>query len=144
VNPRILILVLMVSAACAQGVPQEGAPVQMAPVTVKAGPLGSIGIRCNLDVGMFAFISDSARIRALVIADVTKDSPGERAGLRAQDHILAIDGIQITDYTISSLKEIGHREKGDTIDLVVLTPGAMTSRTVHVTFGARRPAPKGS
>jgi C-terminal processing protease CtpA/Prc len=117
--------------------------VQMAPVTVKAGPLGSIGIRCNLDVGLFAFVSDSARIRALVIADVTKDSPGARAGLRAQDHILAIDGIQITDYTIRSLKEIGRREKGDAIDLVVLTPGAAASRTVHVTFGARRPAPKG-
>jgi hypothetical protein len=47
------------------------------------------------------------------------------------------------DCTIKSLKEIGGREKGDTIVFEVLTPGARASRTVHVTFGARKVAPKG-
>jgi len=113
----------------------------MAPVTVKAGPLAFIGIRCSVDVGFFGLVSNSAHIRELVIIEVFKDSAGQRAGLLAQDHILRIDGVPITDYSINGLKEIGARERGDTIELVVRGPDGKAPRTVPVTLGTRKTPP---
>jgi C-terminal processing protease CtpA/Prc len=135
-------LLLLASIAAAQDSPPAEAPVQMAPVTVKAGPLGFIGIRCSVSVGLFAFVSSDAHIKDLEIIEVFKDSSAERAGIRAQDHILQIDGISVTDYSIGSLRKIGEKEKGDTIELQLSRPGEKEPRTVVVTLGSRKAPPK--
>lgn len=136
---KLLIAFLLLPLGCAA---QESAPVQMAPVSVKAGPLAFIGIRCSASVGMFGMVSSHAHFRELVIIEVFKDSGGQRAGLLPQDHILRIAGVPITDYSVDTLKEIGDKEKGDVIELEVQSAGAKQPRTVLVTLGARK-APSG-
>jgi hypothetical protein len=134
--------ILIATVAGAQDAPQGGAPVQMAPVTVNAGPLGFIGIRCSASVGMFGLISNNAHIRDLVIVEVFRDSAAQRAGLLAQDRVLRIDGVPITDYSINGLKKIGEKEKGDAMELQVIGPSAQVPRTVQITLGARRALPR--
>jgi len=109
---------------------------------VNAGPLGFIGIRCSASVGMFGLISNNAHIRDLVIVEVFRDSAAQRAGLLAQDRVLRIDGVPITDYSINGLKKIGEKEKGDAMELQVIGPSAQVPRTVQITLGARRALPR--
>jgi C-terminal processing protease CtpA/Prc len=134
-----LVFMLLLSASAdgrAQG--QGAAPVQMAPMTVKAGPLGFIGVRLSVEMGLFGLVSSNAHIKGLVISEVLKDSAAERAGLIVQDTILQIDRVPVTHYTISSLREIGDKEKGDTIEFTVRGPDAKVPRVVQVTLGARK------
>jgi C-terminal processing protease CtpA/Prc len=90
---------------------------------------------------MLGLVSGSAHLKELVIIEVIRDSAAQRANLVAQDRILRIDGIPITDYSINSLKEIGDREKGDMIEFVVMSPAAQAPRIVRVTLGARKMPP---
>jgi C-terminal processing protease CtpA/Prc len=125
-------------AAGAQDAPPAGAPVQLAPVTVKAGPLAFIGIRCAVTVGFFGFVSSDARIKDLVILDVLADSPAQRAGLLARDRVLRIDGVPVTDCTVGDLRRIGEKEKGDRIEFEVSSPDSKAPRSVEVTLGVRK------
>ncbi len=142
VKSRLVPFLLLASTAGAQGVPQGGEPVQMAPLTVTAAPLGFIGIRCSASVGLFGLVSDNAPINELVIVEVIRDSAAQRAGLLAHDRILRIDGIPIAEYSVNSLRRIGEKEKGDTIGLEIGSPDAKASRTVKITLGARKVPPK--
>jgi C-terminal processing protease CtpA/Prc len=132
----LILAVLLLAPAAASS--QESAPVQMAPVSVKAGPLGCIGISCSVDVGMLGLVSNNAHIKGLVIAEVFKDSAAQRAGLLPADRILKIDGVPITTFSINSLRNLGQKEKGDLIELIVLSPNANAPRSVQVTLGARK------
>jgi C-terminal processing protease CtpA/Prc len=110
----------------------------MAPVTVKAGPLGFIGVRLTASTGFLGMVSENAHLKDLVIIDVLKGSPAERAGLSAQDQILKIDGVPVTGLTIRGLREIGDKERGDIVELTVRSPQAKEPRVVQVTLGARK------
>jgi S1-C subfamily serine protease len=71
-----------------------------------------------------------------LVVDVTEDSPADRAGLRAGDLIVAVEGEPLSDdVTLSDL--IQRHEPGDEIELTVLPDGP--KRTVTVTLG-RHPA----
>jgi len=98
--------------------------VQMAPYSVKAGPLGYVGIRCSLDVGMLGLMSGNARIKSMVVSEVFKDSAAERAGIHVRDEVLTVDGVAITQFTINAIKEYGSKEQGDLISLGIRTPGS--------------------
>jgi S1-C subfamily serine protease len=111
--------------------------VQLAPVTVHAGPLGAIGIQCSLDV---AGIFGGGHIRHMDISVVTPGSAAEHAGLRPGDAILQIDGVAVTTYTVAQLRDAVTRGKGDAIVLELLTPGAKASRPVELKLGDRPPA----
>lgn len=130
------------SAAVAEDAPQAAAPVQMAPVNVTAGPLGSVGIRCAVEIGLFALVSGNAHIKGMTISEVVKGSAAEKAGLMAQDRILAIDGTPTTAYTVNDLRKIREKEKGDMMKFVVQGPADKSPRTAEVTLGARRPREK--
>jgi C-terminal processing protease CtpA/Prc len=108
----------------------------MAPYNVKAGPLGYVGIRCSLDVGMLGLISGNARIKSMVVSEVFKDSAAERAGIRVHDEVLSVDGVAITEFTINGIKGYGTKEKGDLISLSIRTPGSQ-QRTLTFQLGPR-------
>jgi C-terminal processing protease CtpA/Prc len=138
---RLISLLLLSSVTVAQAVAEDSVPVQMAPVTVRAGPLGFIGVRLSASTGFIGLVSGSARLTDLVIIEVLKDSAAERAGLSAQDQILRIDGVPITSFTVNALREMGGKEKGDIIELVVQSPGTKGPRMVPVKLGARKIPP---
>jgi len=114
----------------------------MAPLTVNAGPLGFIGIRCSVSVGLFGIVSNNAHVKELVIVEVISESAAQRAALLARDRILRIDGNPVSDHSINSLRKIGEKEKGDKFELEVSRPDAKAPRTVQVTLGAWKIAPK--
>jgi C-terminal processing protease CtpA/Prc len=134
---RILPVIALACAAAAQ----ESAPIQMEPMTVKTGPLAFIGIRCSASVGMFGLVSGNAHVKELVIMEVLSDSAGQRAGILPKDRILRIDGVPITNFTLNSLKAIGERQKGDTIEFVILSADSKAPRTVRVILGTRKGTP---
>jgi C-terminal processing protease CtpA/Prc len=131
-------MLLLLSMAPTYVLAQAADTVQMAPMAVKASPLGFIGIRLSVDTGFFGMLSSQAHIKELVISEVLKDSAAERAGLVERDRILQIDGSPVTRFTISSLREIGDKEKGASIEFVVQGPDAREPRRVHVTLGVRK------
>jgi predicted metalloprotease with PDZ domain len=85
---RSFVLFLLSSLAVVHGRAEQGATVQMAPVTVKAGPLGFIVVRLSASTGLLGMVSEDAQIKDLVIIEVLKGSAADRAGLAAQDQIL--------------------------------------------------------
>jgi C-terminal processing protease CtpA/Prc len=124
---RLLVLtwLLLIPAAATQADTTSGPIVKMAPYNVKAGPLGYVGIRCSLDVAVVGLVSGNARIRSMVVSEVFKGSAAEKAGIRVHDQVLSIDGMPITELTVSALKEYGRtKEKGDAISLGIRTPGS--------------------
>jgi len=129
------------SIAGAQSAGPVDEPVQLAPVSVSAGPLAYLGLTCSLDVGLFAFVSSNARIKGMTIVKIADNSPAQRAGLMANDHVLQIDGTPITDYTIKELKAVREKEKGDRMEFVVQASDAKASRTVELIVGAQ-PKPR--
>lgn len=70
--------------------------------------------------------------------EVLADSAASRAGLVAGDRILQIDRVPVTSYSINSLKEIGDRGKGDTIEFMVQGTDAKAPRVVRITLGKRK------
>jgi C-terminal processing protease CtpA/Prc len=143
---RLLVPLYLAAAAIVsvQSTSKADQPVVMAPVAVTAGPLGYLGITFDLDVdvGFFSRVSDSTRIKAMVVSAVTKNSPSDIAGLMPRDQVLRIDGIPIAEYTIGALKGIREKEKGDKAEFVVTAPGSKAERTVDVIVGTRNPASK--
>jgi C-terminal processing protease CtpA/Prc len=141
----ILPLVLaLASVGSAQTPAKDQAPTVMAPFAVTAGPLGYLGITFDLDVevGFFSRVSDGSRIKSMIVAAVTKNSPSDIAGLVPGDRVLRIDGIRITDYTIGSLKVIRDKERGDKAEFIVSAQGTKVERTVYVIVGSRKTAAK--
>lgn len=71
------------------------------------GSLCGIGIQIGLRDG-----------KILIIAPI-EDTPGEKAGLLAEDEILSIDGISTKDMTIDKAADKIRGEKGTTVELVI-------------------------
>jgi serine protease Do len=71
------------------------------------------------------------------VIDVASASPAEKAGLRAADVILAVNGEPISTPEELSVS-IGKHVAGDTVTLLVL--GAGKIRSVAVALGAAAPA----
>jgi S1-C subfamily serine protease len=135
----IPLFLALAGVASAQTAAKDQQPVVMAPVAVTAGPLGYLGITFDLDVdvGLFSHVSNATRIKSMVVASVTKNSPAEIAGQLPKDRVLKIDGAAITDYTIGLLKGIREKEKGDTAEFVVMAADSKTERTVDIIVGTR-------
>jgi C-terminal processing protease CtpA/Prc len=140
----LLVLFLSLVPVAAQDSAADGKTVQMAPVSVTAGPLGFLGIKCDVDVdtGFFGHVSNSSRIKGMVVVEVTRNSPAQIAGMEPRDRVLQIDGTPITDYTIAALKGIREKEKGDKMVFVLSGAGSKAPRTVEVTVGTLRSFPK--
>jgi C-terminal processing protease CtpA/Prc len=142
--PLLVLFVSLVSVATAQDSPADGEPVQMAPVSVTAGPLGFLGIKCDVDVdtGFFGHVSNSSRIKGMVVVEVKLNSPAQIAGMEPGDRVLQIDGTPITDYTFAALKGIREKEKGDKMVFVARGAASKAPRTVKVTVGTLRSLPR--
>ena len=77
---------------------------------IKASLFG-IGIQIGLRDG-----------KVLIISPI-EDTPGERAGLLAEDEILAIDGISTKDMTIDKAADKIRGKKGTTVELLIKRKG---------------------
>lgn len=60
--------------------------------------------------------------KILVISPI-EDTPGERAGLLAEDEILSIDGVSTKDMTIDKAADAIRGEKGTTVELLIKRKG---------------------
>lgn len=70
--------------------------------------------------------------RGALVSDVTDDSPAKKAGLKAGDVILSVNGDDIDDSTTLP-RLIGHVSPGDDVKLKVMRDG--DERTLDVTVG---------
>jgi carboxyl-terminal processing protease len=61
-----------------------------------------------------------------------KDSPAERAGLRAGDRIIAIDGVDTAGMTVDLAVSKIRGEKGTTVKLLVLPQGAKAAKEISI------------
>jgi predicted metalloprotease with PDZ domain len=68
-----------------------------------------------------------------VVSSVEWDSPASRAGLSAQDEILAVDGVRVTTQALADL--LGSRKPGDRIRVTLARLGLV--REVEVVLGKR-------
>ncbi len=71
------------------------------------GSLCGIGVQIGLRDG-----------KVLVIAPI-EDTPGQKAGLLAEDEILAIDGVSTKDMTVDKAADKIRGEKGTTVELLI-------------------------
>jgi hypothetical protein len=78
----------------------------------------------------------SDEVRGLRLSGVSAGSPGDRAGLKAGDVVVELDGKPVTDLE-SYAAALYARKPGDTIQIVVVRPGAPERVTVTVTLGRR-------
>ena len=70
-----------------------------------------------------------------LLTDIYKDSPAEKAGLKAGDRILKVDGERFeNDYSLNDIWA-GHKP-GDTVDLTIQRPHIPAPFTVRATFRA--------
>ncbi len=76
------------------------------------GSLFGIGIQIGLRDG-----------KILIIAPI-EDTPGERAGLLAEDEILAIDGVSTKDMTIDKAADKIRGKKGTIVELLIKRKGS--------------------
>lgn len=73
--------------------------------------------------------------RGVMILNVVKDSPAERAGLMAHDVILSVDGEETSNDVSRAVSQISSRKPGDKVDVVVLRHGE--EKTLTVELGSR-------
>lgn len=72
--------------------------------------------------------SNQARVDKIIVGDVLKDSPAEKAGLKAGDEIMRVNGLVATNGKFSALSRT--LEEGDTIVLHVKREGKERDLTV--------------
>jgi len=60
------------------------------------------------------------------VAEPYEDSPAEKAGLRAGDRIMSVDGISLSNKTTDEVGKLLKGEPGTSIKLMVLTPNSTT------------------
>jgi hypothetical protein len=72
--------------------------------------------------------------KGVLVVNVAKDSPADRAGLEAHDVILSIDGDVVAGGASDAVKLISSRTPGDEVDIVVLRDG--TEHTFNVALGS--------
>lgn len=73
--------------------------------------------------------------RGIVIQNVVKDSPADKAGLEAHDIILSIDGVAVGESLKDAVSVITQRAPGEVVNLMVLRNGV--NLPVAVTLGSR-------
>ncbi len=96
-------------------------------------PTGTAGPRFS-GIGILAGLPEEGRDRILVLT-VYKDSPADRAGLKAHDAIVAIEGEPVTFEERNNLIPKLRGEEGSDVTVTVRTPG-QAEREVTLT---RRP-----
>ncbi len=77
----------------------------------------------------------------IVIESVTKDSPADKAGLKAGDIIQSVDGKPLVDKPLQEL--IAAKKVGDVVTLTVQTPPDTQPRDIKITLG-EHPDKKGA
>jgi carboxyl-terminal processing protease len=60
-------------------------------------------------------------------------TPADKAGILAEDHILAIDTVDTTGMSVDEAVKKIRGEKGTSVKLVILSKGAKTPKTVEIT-----------
>ena len=71
----------------------------------------------------------------VIILNVVKDSPADRAGLGVHDVILSVTGEEVDGDVVRLTRLIGARTPGDRVDLVVMQGGKQ--KTIVVELGSR-------
>ena len=74
---------------------------------------------------------------AQLVKRVLLDSPAERAGMRAGDHIIAIDGSALQEDTL--VRVWSERKPGDAVELSIVRAGVNRPITLHAVFRASGP-----
>ncbi len=126
-----------------RGVPQSAGVGFAVPINVAKEILPQLRqrgkvVRGWLGVQIQALTDDMARTyrmkdnRGALISDVTSDSPAEKAGLKADDVVVGVDGKGIEDNSDLS-RYIASKSPGTTVNLRVLRGGA--EQTIAVTLG---------
>ena len=126
-----------------RGVPQSAGVGFAVPINVAKEILPQLRergkvVRGWLGVQIQALTEDMARTYRLkdpkgaLISDVTSDSPAEKAGLKADDVVVSVDGRPIEDNGDLS-RYISSKAPGATVSLRVLRSGA--EQTIAVTLG---------
>jgi serine protease Do len=126
-----------------RGVPQSAGVGFAVPINVAKEILPQLRqrgkvVRGWLGVQIQALTDDMARTyrmkdnKGALISDVTSDSPAEKAGLKADDVVVGVDGKGIEDNSDLS-RYIASKSPGTTVNLRVLRGGA--EQTIAVTLG---------
>ena len=77
-----------------------------------------------------------ASAQALQVLSVSKNSPAEQAGLRANDRIVAVNGRGLV--SMAPFEEVwGRGRPGDSVELTVMRPGVPEMLVLHGIFRAR-------
>ncbi|MBI4718193.1 MAG: PDZ domain-containing protein [Planctomycetes bacterium] len=76
--------------------------------------------------------------RGLMVANVTKDSPADRAGLQAHDVIVSVAGTEMNGGAQQLASLIGDTKPGETVEIVLLRQGQ--EQTLKVQLGSRADA----
>jgi membrane-associated protease RseP (regulator of RpoE activity) len=95
--------------------------VKLDTFVVVAPPLGFIGVKhFKAMVGLLGVVSKNAKLKGLLITEVIDDSPAQRAGLKANDKVLQIDGRPISEYSFNSLMKFEEKQCHRSIQSVPL------------------------
>lgn len=68
----------------------------------------------------------------IVVVAPLPDTPADRAGLRAADKILAIDGQDVLDVPVDEAVSMIRGDKGTAVVLTILSPGDQSTRDVSI------------
>ena len=79
--------------------------------------------------------------RGMLVSNVVKDSPAEKAGILAHDVILEIGGEELTADFNAAARVIRARKPGDAVEVIVLRDGQ--EQTLRATIGSRKEAGAG-
>ena len=82
-------------------------------------------------------IEYSARLRAVSVTGVRRDTPAEAAGVRTGDRIVAVDGRAVRDSAAPFGEIYLERQAGDTVDLAVVRGDARQPVVLRAVFRAR-------
>ncbi len=116
-------------------VPPPTGSVALRPVRIRGNPLTNFPFSLQI-----RWSETSDRITAITVTSVPENSESARAGIRAGDTIVAIDGRKVEDFPagVGQHDELGrifvNRHPGDAVSLEIRTPGA--TKTFQVTLHA--------
>jgi Do/DeqQ family serine protease len=107
-------------------------PANMARVVAEAGISGGTLVRPWFGARLQEVTSDIAsslgldRVRGVIVTEVAKDGPADRAGFKAGDVLLAVDGFEINQPSAFDFR-LATRKLGSEVELAYIRNGAATS-----------------